>query len=309
MSAKTVQLVRAEWEGQKWVWRWMTIAIGTLGFLIVFFTIRQFELGLVQIIESAAVGLIVCQLVALAVEALFEKFKTTDPPTWAQVLLIVLLVSLIAYLIYSSEIATFSALLVPVLIGGSVLTLLHTLKKSREVHQPRCFVEIENTGDVVSLKQGEMLIRGLESAGYKLLTQCSAQGECASCRVRVLQKNQDLDDKNYGPVLTPRQKNEGWVIACQMPVENDMLIRLYKPLMLLWPVFSRHEMTPLAKELRVQLPGFDCEACGLMTCDQFAQAVAQGKASPDGCFPGGSAVTERLKSLLSGVKSASTQHA
>jgi ferredoxin len=287
----------------------MTIAAGTLGFLIIFFTTRQFELGLVQIIGAAAVGLIGCQLVILAVEALFERFRAVERPRWVQALLISLLVILVAYLIYSSEIVTFSPLLVPALLGGSVLALLHTLKKSREVQQPRCFVEIENTGDVVSLKKGDMLIRGLESAGYKLLTQCGAQGECASCRVRVLQKNQDFVDKNYGPLLTPRQKNEGWVIACQMPVENDMRIRLYKPLMLRWPVFSRHEMTSLAKELRVQLPGFDCEACGYMACDQFAQAVAHGEASSSGCFPGGTAVTERLKSLLNGVKSASKQHA
>ncbi len=304
MSAQTsaqsrAQAARMHWEGQKWTWKWLVIAMATLSILVIFFVAEILKIGLLSVVLGAVFGAIGWQILALGVVALFERVREADTPRWTKPLLVSGLI-LSALLVVSFW--TFimrPELLAPILMGAPLMALMNSIKRSREIHRPRCFVEIENTGDVISLKKGAMLIGGLQEAGYKLITQCNAQGECATCRVKVIAKNQNFVDKNFGPVLTPRQKNEGWVIACQVPVEGDMKIRLYKPLMLRWPMFSSHNMLPVARELRSQLPGFDCEACGYNTCDEFAQAAAQHKASPEGCFPGGEAVSASLKKILS----------
>jgi RnfABCDGE-type electron transport complex B subunit len=46
------------------------------------------------------------------------------------------------------------------------------------------------------------------------------------------------------------------------------------------------------------LPNVDCGACGYATCLAFARAVAEGKALPTGCVPGGPAVAHAIGDIL-----------
>ena len=50
--------------------------------------------------------------------------------------------------------------------------------------------------------------------------------------------------------------------------------------------------------LRGQLPGINCGACGFKGCDDYAEAMAEGKAKPNLCVPGAEAVTEALSVIL-----------
>lgn len=53
--------------------------------------------------------------------------------------------------------------------------------------------------------------------------------------------------------------------------------------------------------LRACLPGVNCGACGYKGCDDYAVALAEGKAAPNLCVPGAKDVAEELAGIL-GVK-------
>jgi electron transport complex protein RnfB len=50
--------------------------------------------------------------------------------------------------------------------------------------------------------------------------------------------------------------------------------------------------------LRGILPGIDCGACGYTTCSSFAKALAEGKADPVGCSPGGPKTAHAVADIL-----------
>lgn len=57
----------------------------------------------------------------------------------------------------------------------------------------------------------------------------------------------------------------------------------------------------LVAAVRAALPGANCGACGYVGCDQFAEAVARGEASPNGCSAGGAATAAGIGEAL-GIK-------
>lgn len=52
------------------------------------------------------------------------------------------------------------------------------------------------------------------------------------------------------------------------------------------------------KEIREALPGVNCGACGFKGCDDYAAALAEGKAAPNLCVPGAEGVAKRLGDIL-----------
>lgn len=54
----------------------------------------------------------------------------------------------------------------------------------------------------------------------------------------------------------------------------------------------------LAKLVRECLPGVNCGACGYKGCDDYAAAIAEGKAKPNLCVPGAEATAAELSALL-----------
>jgi Na+-translocating ferredoxin:NAD+ oxidoreductase subunit B len=59
-------------------------------------------------------------------------------------------------------------------------------------------------------------------------------------------------------------------------------------------------------KLREALPGANCGACGMVGCDAFAEALAQGKAPVNGCPVGGDAVSQAVSKIL-GVEALSVE--
>lgn len=170
-------------------------------------------------------------------------------------------------------------------------------------------VKIANDGNSLTLPLGANLMKSLQEAGYALFAQCGGKGTCATCRVKPLEGFSEPTPAQLGP-LSPKLRKEGWVLSCQINLNSDLVIELFKPLVLSWPkVIARPEETakpkeaevalsPLAAKIRDVLPGFDCDACGYPTCEEYAEAVAGGKASFDRCLPGGRPVLERVKSAV-----------
>ncbi len=58
------------------------------------------------------------------------------------------------------------------------------------------------------------------------------------------------------------------------------------------------EKDPIVEAITEVVPGVNCGACGYPGCDAFAEAVAKGEASPEGCKPGGKKVADRIIKLV-----------
>ena len=52
------------------------------------------------------------------------------------------------------------------------------------------------------------------------------------------------------------------------------------------------------KEIRACLPGINCGACGFKGCDDYAAALAEGKAKPNLCVPGAEGVANEIGAIL-----------
>lgn len=61
------------------------------------------------------------------------------------------------------------------------------------------------------------------------------------------------------------------------------------------------EVSEKTVEIRENLPGANCGACGFAGCDAFADSVVSGKAEVNGCPVGGDLVAEKLAAIM-GVK-------
>ena len=62
---------------------------------------------------------------------------------------------------------------------------------------------------------------------------------------------------------------------------------------------------PRIKEIQDSLPNANCGACGYPGCSAFAKAVAEGKAEPTGCIPGGDKTTHAIADILGVVANTS----
>ncbi len=55
---------------------------------------------------------------------------------------------------------------------------------------------------------------------------------------------------------------------------------------------------PTVEKINSILPQANCGLCGYPGCLQYAKAVAQGKAPPNKCVPGGSEVAKKIQEIL-----------
>ena len=62
--------------------------------------------------------------------------------------------------------------------------------------------------------------------------------------------------------------------------------------------FFHVEEDEKAKRLRECLPGINCGACGYKGCDDYAAAMAEGRAKPSLCIPGAEDVARELADIL-----------
>jgi ferredoxin len=297
----SVQQQRALWEQQARLSRWLALLLGTVALTGIVLVWRLWQLGWEALAAGMVLGALGWQLLIWAIEALRDRLQWADLPrplrAGGGAFLIVLLLALAL-----SGFLRIPDFVQPLVLGGFALVILLVAQAARETSRPRAFMEILNDGKVLSLPKGTPLLTGLEEAGYRLITQCGRQGACASCRARVREGTQAWEEKHYGPVLTPRQRREGWVLTCQVPAEHDLVLELFKPLVTRWPTSDQSQHAESVRTVRAALPGLDCEACGYFTCDRYAQAVAQGAAPPTLCLPGGASVRQRLQQLTQGME-------
>ncbi|MBQ9979132.1 MAG: RnfABCDGE type electron transport complex subunit B [Clostridia bacterium] len=69
-------------------------------------------------------------------------------------------------------------------------------------------------------------------------------------------------------------------------------------LLALFTHFFGIEDDPKFKAVRGALPGANCGACGFKGCDDYAKAIAEGRAAPNLCIPGGADTVSALSEIL-----------
>lgn len=93
------------------------------------------------------------------------------------------------------------------------------MSKQEEIHE----VKFLPSGKKVRVPEGTLLLDAITQTGIQLDTPCGGQGRCGRCRVKV--EIGDVSNRE-NPRLTPKQIEEGWVLACTSSVWGDLLISI-----------------------------------------------------------------------------------
>ena len=118
----------------------------------------------------------------------------------------------------------------------------------------------------VSVMRGTNLLIAAKKAGIAIESPCGGHGTCGKCAVKVLNGACDMHDDSH---LSQEMKNEGYVLACQIKVINDMTVevpyfsRLTNHKVVLsskrtrfnkeHDYFAKNEINPLCKKITVKL--------------------------------------------------------
>ncbi len=290
---------REEWETRRRRVRRQAAILGglTVGVLVSYALLTS--AGWRDVVLAALFGGIGWALLGSAFQALVERVRregVLPPPVRSHRLGISFVLGFLV-LVGFYGILQIPGIVAPIVLGALTWMSGQELLQLREVSRPRAFVSIGDDAHVLPVLPGTHLLTALEEAGYRLLTQCGRKGQCATCRVRVRAGARTWTSKEQGAALTPRQKGQGWVLSCQVTVDRDMEIDLFKPLVLRWPSFPARRLSEAARSLRRALPGFHCEVCGYRLCEEYAQAIAEGREPITRCLPGGEPVLRRLEEI------------
>lgn len=125
-----------------------------------------------------------------------------------------------------------------------------------------------NSGDVtigingdpekaIKVPAGDKLLNSLSSQGIFIPSACGGGGACGQCRCKVLKGGGDVLPTELGH-LTKRDVKEGWRLACQVGVRQDMEIELEASVFGVkkWTctVVSNDNKATFIKELVLQIP-------------------------------------------------------
>jgi ferredoxin len=270
----------------------------------------MWSLNLVSVLGALGGGGVSWGLLSMAVRAIRERLRFADVPQLLQARggLGITLIALALLTLTLWGLAKIPGIAIPALLGAIAAVAVGTLRWAQDALRPRFHIRMANDGRTLILNAGTSLIDNLRARGYDLFAQCGGKGQCATCRVRVLEGPSKWGPAQQG-ILTPALLQEDWVLACQVRVQADMVIELFKPLVLGWPTLDGRpapserrlvaaglpQLSPRAQRLRCQLPGFNCAACGYETCDAYAQAIIENRSSLDRCLPGGKPVRAGLE--------------
>ena len=73
---------------------------------------------------------------------------------------------------------------------------------------------------------GTLLYEAAELAGAAISVPCGAQGRCGRCKVKIESGTADCPQSRH---LTPEQREEGWVLSCITPIQNDLVVTIPPP--------------------------------------------------------------------------------
>lgn len=84
-------------------------------------------------------------------------------------------------------------------------------------------ITFQPSGKTVQVEIGVTLLRAARAAGVVLSTPCAEKGLCGKCRVKVLDGDVPVDQRQRD-CLPEKLLNEGWRASCIVPVERDLVL-------------------------------------------------------------------------------------
>ena len=116
-----------------------------------------------------------------------------------------------------------------------------------------------NEDDERTLKvpSGGKLLQTLADQNLFLSSACGGKGTCAQCKCKIVEGGGSIlpSEENY---FTNREKKEGWRLSCQVPVKDNMKIRVPDEVFgaKKWEceVLSNENVATFIKELILKLP-------------------------------------------------------
>ncbi|MBI1744944.1 2Fe-2S iron-sulfur cluster binding domain-containing protein [Candidatus Acetothermia bacterium] len=122
------------------------------------------------------------------------------------------------------------------IIGALVAIAVGAIVWAREATKPVFEVMISNDGNKLYLPAGSKLMQSLKANGYVLFAQCGGKGTCATCRCKIPAglPQEKRAPTMYGP-LNEKLRGEGWILSCQIVLNSDITVELFKPLVQKWP--------------------------------------------------------------------------
>ena len=148
----------------------------------------------------------------------------------------------------------FSVLLFTLLL--MVLAMLILWVRARLLPQGNVTVRINDERDL-AVPAGGRLLGSLAAAGIFVPSACGGGGTCGQCRVKVLEGGGGLLPTEAS-LISKREAAEGERLACQVPVSQDMSIRVPEEVFGVrkWEcrVRSNDNVATFIKELIVELP-------------------------------------------------------
>ena len=115
----------------------------------------------------------------------------------------------------------------------------------------------EDSNKPIETPAGGKLLQTLASEGLFLSSACGGGGTCAQCKCKVLDGGGSMlpTEKTY---FTKREEAEGWRLACQVPVKQDMKVEVPEEVFGVkkWEctVESNENVATFIKELVLRLP-------------------------------------------------------
>ncbi len=109
---------------------------------------------------------------------------------------------------------------------GTVLLLVAVILLARQRLVPSGDVRLEINGQrTLLVPVGGKLLQTLASQNLFLSSACGGGGTCAQCKCLIEAGGGDMTPTERGH-FTRRQEREGWRLSCQLPVRQDMRIRV-----------------------------------------------------------------------------------
>ena len=144
-------------------------------------------------------------------------------------------------------------ILIVLLLVSAIIVAKHFMVKSGDV-------TIGINGDpekAIKVPAGDKLLTALANQGIFVPSACGGGGACGQCRCKVTKGGGDVLPTELGH-LTKREVREGWRLACQVGVRQDMEIELPASVFGVkkWTctVISNNNVATFIKELRLQIP-------------------------------------------------------
>ena len=84
-------------------------------------------------------------------------------------------------------------------------------------------VTFEPFGTIVSVSEGTTILDAASEADIAINSLCGGQGACGKCRVKIEQGNAKATSASI-TFLSRDEINEGFVLACETPVTDDLTV-------------------------------------------------------------------------------------